>query len=208
MPENDRPPHKGIHICHVLLIFPLEQQPWASLVGWMRESQNPFPKGSWVAGSGRILGVLNRELLDGPRTVDSTVRILAVLPDNWEFIRQSSLSTQITSSPTPRKPVTELPTPTRPIGPGGVTSWNPFSSPVRGKQSMGQRPPSPTPKSQSGQVLDISSTKSGCELMSMKEREPDTCTDSALRNSGKLPIHTCPLPHLIGIHSRQRYSMC
>jgi len=25
--ENDRPPHKGVHVCHILLLFPLEQQP-------------------------------------------------------------------------------------------------------------------------------------------------------------------------------------
>ena len=65
-PENDRPPHKGVHICHVLLLFPLDQQPWSSLLGWMRQAANPFPKGSWVVCSGRILGVLNRELIQGP----------------------------------------------------------------------------------------------------------------------------------------------
>jgi hypothetical protein len=27
LPESDRPPHKGVHVCHVLLLFPLEQQP-------------------------------------------------------------------------------------------------------------------------------------------------------------------------------------
>lgn len=27
LPENDRPPHKGVHICHVLLLFPIIQQP-------------------------------------------------------------------------------------------------------------------------------------------------------------------------------------
>ncbi|KAK3363995.1 hypothetical protein B0T25DRAFT_587624 [Lasiosphaeria hispida] len=33
LPENNHPPHKGIHICHVLLIFPIKQQPWSSLLG-------------------------------------------------------------------------------------------------------------------------------------------------------------------------------
>ena len=23
LPENDRPPHKGVHVCHVLLLFPV-----------------------------------------------------------------------------------------------------------------------------------------------------------------------------------------
>ncbi len=46
MPEDDRPPHKGVHICHVLLLFPIEQQPWSSLLGWMYQQANPFPKGS------------------------------------------------------------------------------------------------------------------------------------------------------------------
>ncbi|EAQ84386.1 predicted protein [Chaetomium globosum CBS 148.51] len=58
-PENDHPPHKGIHVCHVLLIFPVEQQPWKSLAGWMRTAVNPFPRGSWIACNGRLLGVLD-----------------------------------------------------------------------------------------------------------------------------------------------------
>jgi hypothetical protein len=184
MPENDRPPHKGIHICHVLVIFPLEQQPWRSLVGWMRDSANPFPRGSWIAGSGRILGVLNRELLDGPHIVDATVRILAVLPDNWEFIRQSSLTTQNTSSPVPKTPVNDLLTPPRHIGPGGVTSRNPFSSPARGKQSTRQRPPSPISNPQTGQALEIESTQLHCELSSEKHKETNASTGFVVRDSG------------------------
>ena len=63
LPESDRPPHKGVHVCPVLLLSPLEQQPWSSLLGWMRQAANPFPRGSWIVCSGRILGVLNRELI-------------------------------------------------------------------------------------------------------------------------------------------------
>ncbi|KAH7205075.1 hypothetical protein BKA60DRAFT_431811, partial [Fusarium oxysporum] len=48
VPENDRPPHKGVHVCHVLLLFPVERQPWHSLLGWMRQAVYPFPKGSWI----------------------------------------------------------------------------------------------------------------------------------------------------------------
>ena len=55
--ESDRPPHKGVHVCHILLFFPLEQQPWSSLLGWMRQAANPFPRGPWILCSGRILGV-------------------------------------------------------------------------------------------------------------------------------------------------------
>ncbi|KAH7125041.1 hypothetical protein B0J13DRAFT_566131 [Dactylonectria estremocensis] len=102
VPENDHPPHKGVHICHVLLLFPVEQQPWRSLLG------------------GRVLGVLNRELIQGPQVVDSTVRILVILPDDWEFIRQSALSTHNTSMPISSSPINELPTPLRPAGPGGL----------------------------------------------------------------------------------------
>ncbi|KAH7146778.1 hypothetical protein B0J13DRAFT_552622 [Dactylonectria estremocensis] len=126
--ENDHPPHKGIHICHVLLLFPVEQQPWHSLLRWMRQAVNPFPKGSWIVCSGRVLGVLNRELIQGPQVVDSTIRILVILPDDWEFIWQSALSTHNTSMPISSSPVNESPTPLRPAGPGGVASRNPFSS--------------------------------------------------------------------------------
>ncbi|KAH6995446.1 hypothetical protein BKA56DRAFT_694517 [Ilyonectria sp. MPI-CAGE-AT-0026] len=139
VPENDRPPHKGVHVCHVLLLFPVEQQPWSSLLGWMRQAVNPFPKGSWIVCSGRVLGVLNRELIQGPQVVDSTVRILVILPDDWEFVRQSALSTHNTSMPISSNPVNESPTPPRPAGPGGVASRNPFSSPSHGQKLSPQR---------------------------------------------------------------------
>lgn len=128
-PENDRPPGKGVHVCHVLVLFPIDQQPWKALAGWMRTAANPFPKGSWITCSGRLLGVLDRELIQGPRMVDSTVRILVILPDSWELIRQNTLSAHRTSTPTSSGPVTGSPTTPRPAGPGGIASRNPFSSP-------------------------------------------------------------------------------
>ncbi|KAH7122202.1 hypothetical protein B0J13DRAFT_567146 [Dactylonectria estremocensis] len=134
--ENDRPPHKGVYVCHVLLLFPVEQQPWRSLLGWMRQAVNPFPKGSWIVCSGRVLGVLNRELIQGPQIVDSTVRILVILPDDWEFVRQSTLSTYNTYMPTSSNPVNKSPTPPRPAGPGGVASRNPFSLQSAVKSSL------------------------------------------------------------------------
>ena len=165
LPENDRPPHKGIHICHVLLVFPIDQQPWKSLLGWMRDSAAPFPKGSWIACSGRILGVLNRATIKGPRTVDSTTRILVVLPDDWDFIRQSSLVAQNPSSLAPKTPLIELPTPPRATGPGGVGSWNPFSSPIHEKPSV------------QGRLEN--------KLGSARGKEKETPIDSTLRTSGK-----------------------
>ncbi|KAH7247253.1 uncharacterized protein BKA55DRAFT_594968 [Fusarium redolens] len=160
VPENDRPPHKGVHVCHVLLLFPVEQQPWHSLLGWMRQAVNPFPKGSWIVCSGRVLGVLNRDLIQGPQVVDSTVRILVILPDDWEFVRQSTLSTHNTYMPTSSNPVNESPTPPRPAGPGGVASRNPFSSPIRGqKQSPQRKAASPTLPSKHGCTEDGSDTK-------------------------------------------------
>ena len=127
-PENDRPPREGIHICHVLVLFPVDQQPWKSLAGWMRTAANPFPKGSWIACSGRLLGVLDRDLIQGPRKVDPTVRILVILADNWELIRQNSPSTNNTPTPKSSDPVGNLPTTPRSAGPGAVASRNPFSS--------------------------------------------------------------------------------
>lgn len=135
LPENDRPPHKGVHIYHVLLLFPLEQQPWSSLLGWMKQAANPFPKGSWIVCSGRILGVLNRDLVRGPQVVDPAVRILVILPDDWEFIRQNVLSGTNTASASPN-PVNGSAAPT---GPGGVVSRNPYSSPSRKQVSTPQK---------------------------------------------------------------------
>jgi len=145
VPEDDRPPHKGVHVCHVLLLFPIEQQPWSSLLGWMRQAAHPFPKGSWIECSGRVLGVLNRELIQGPQVIDSTVRILVILPDDWEFIRQNALSTHNTSTSPSSNPVNGLPTPPQPAGPGGIVSRNPFSSPALGqKPSPRKKTTSPT----------------------------------------------------------------
>jgi hypothetical protein len=42
-PENDRLPRKGIHICHVLVLFPVDQQPWKSLAAVVDSW------GSWTA---------------------------------------------------------------------------------------------------------------------------------------------------------------
>lgn len=133
-PENDRRPHKGVHVFHVLVIFPVEQQPWKSLLGWMRTATNPFPRGSWIVCSGRLLGVLDRDLVQGPRLVDPTVRILVMLPDNWEFVRQNSLTPNSTPIPASSNVVAALPTTPRPAGSGGVTSRNPFSSPSSGRK--------------------------------------------------------------------------
>jgi hypothetical protein len=138
-PENDRPPRKGVHICHVLVLFPVDQQPWKALAGWMRTAANPFPKGSWIVCSGRILGVLDRELIHGPQLIDSSVRIPVILPDNWELIRQSTLSPTNTSTPTSSKASNQSPTTSRPAGPRGFTTRNPFSSPSRARRPSPQK---------------------------------------------------------------------
>ncbi|KAH8742780.1 hypothetical protein F5883DRAFT_610237 [Diaporthe sp. PMI_573] len=54
--EEDRPPHKGVHVCHVLLPFPVHRQPWSAALSWMQNSQTPFPAASWISCTGRILG--------------------------------------------------------------------------------------------------------------------------------------------------------
>ncbi|EAQ85286.1 predicted protein [Chaetomium globosum CBS 148.51] len=96
---------------------------------------NPFPRGSWIACSGRLLGVLDRNLIQGPQLVDTSVRIPVVLPDDRESIRQSSLTAHNT---TPIRPST-VPTTPRSTGPRGITSWNPFSSPVGGQNSLANK---------------------------------------------------------------------
>ncbi|KAK3348670.1 hypothetical protein B0T25DRAFT_623765 [Lasiosphaeria hispida] len=65
LPENDRPPYKGVHVCHVLLLFPLEQQ-----------------LGLWIVCSGQILGVLNHELIQGPQSALSAHNAPTSAPSN------------------------------------------------------------------------------------------------------------------------------
>src|SRR5438309_11439201 len=105
----------------------------------MRQAVNPFPKGSWIVCSGRVLGILNRELIQGPQIVDSTVQILAILPNNRELIRQNALSTYSTAMLTSSNLVYESPTPSRSASPGGVASRNPFLSPTQSQNLSPQK---------------------------------------------------------------------
>ena len=57
-----------------------------------------------------------------------------ILPDDWEFVRQGALSTYNTSTPTSSNLANVLSTPLRLVGPRGVASRNPFSSPTRGRK--------------------------------------------------------------------------
>ncbi len=142
-PENDRAPHRGVHVCHVLVIFSVEQQPWRSLAGWMRTAANPFPRGSWIVCSGRLLGVMDRNLIQGPQLVDPTVRILVIFPDDWEFVRQNALTANSTKAAPSSNAVAASPTTPRRAGAGGVTSRNPFSSPSSGRKLPLQKKASP-----------------------------------------------------------------
>ena len=45
-PENNRPPRKGIHICHVLILFPSTSNPGSLLPGGCRPPRTPFLRGS------------------------------------------------------------------------------------------------------------------------------------------------------------------
>ncbi|KAH8743482.1 hypothetical protein F5883DRAFT_722633 [Diaporthe sp. PMI_573] len=40
IPEGDRAPHKGVHVCHVLVLFPINKQPWSSALSWMKSSSS------------------------------------------------------------------------------------------------------------------------------------------------------------------------
>ncbi|KAH8645341.1 hypothetical protein BX600DRAFT_391485, partial [Xylariales sp. PMI_506] len=58
-PENNLGPGKGIHVYYVLIVFPVDQNPWKGLAGWMAKSTNPFSKNQTIVGTGRVMGVLN-----------------------------------------------------------------------------------------------------------------------------------------------------
>jgi hypothetical protein len=109
----------------------VEKQPWKSLLEWMRTAASPFLEGrgsyAAVASWGSWTAISFKAL---------TLSIPAFgfwlfLPDNWEIVRQSALSANNTSTPTPSNRVNRSPTTPRPAGPGGITSRNPFSSPLR-----------------------------------------------------------------------------
>ncbi len=186
MPEENRSPHKGVHVCHVLLVFSVEQQPWKSLLGWMLQGANPFPRGSWMSCSGRVLGVLNRELLQGPQVLDSTVRILVVLPDDWEFIRQDALAARSPSVSASSNPIREPPTLPRPAGPGGVASWNPFSSPARQKTSVQKKSTYQKPPSQPVQTANEISAGVQDNPDSTKGKGVEVVPSHAIPPSGRI----------------------
>jgi hypothetical protein len=91
------------------------------------------------------LGVLDRNLIQGPQLVDPTVRILVILPDNWEFVRQNALSY---STPRSSNSYNGSPTTPRPAGRGGVASRNPFSSPSCGQRLSPQKRAAPAAPAQ------------------------------------------------------------
>lgn len=140
IPEGDRAPHKGVHVCHVLVLFPINKQPWSSALSWMKSSSSPFPSGSWISCTGRVLGVLNRQLLQADLPADSPVRILAIVADHWEFIRQASLNSrsptapkQSSSSRVPQTPTKSTAFPSS-QGSGGIISRNTFYLTKKGKE--------------------------------------------------------------------------
>jgi hypothetical protein len=62
-----------------------------------------------------------------------------ILPDNWEIVRQSALSANNSSALRSSNPIDASPTTPRQVGPGGITSRNPFSSPIRGRKPSPQK---------------------------------------------------------------------
>jgi hypothetical protein len=86
----------------------------------MRTAEKPFPKGSWIVCSGRVLGVLDRGLIQGSQPVDPNIRILVILPDNWESIQQNTLSAHTASAFKSSNSINKPPTTPRTAGHGGL----------------------------------------------------------------------------------------
>jgi hypothetical protein len=130
---------------------------------WMGTATSPFHKGSWIVCSGRVLGVLDRELIEGPQPVDSTIRILVILPDDWEFVRQGTLSAQNPCPPKGGNPSNKSPATPKTANPGGIASRNPISTPIRGRKTLPQTQSSPA-----------TSPRKDADQETMEERSADT----------------------------------
>ena len=119
---------KGVYPFHIFVLFPLTIQPWQSMCGWMKnpKGQGPFTTRNWLSGSGSVLGILNRELVEDSEQRDADCPILVVIPDTWEWIPSTfgdGLSGENINS------ASKLRNPTTPSQ--GSKSRNPFSSPAK-----------------------------------------------------------------------------
>ncbi|KAH8757867.1 hypothetical protein F5883DRAFT_379154, partial [Diaporthe sp. PMI_573] len=71
---------------HVLLLFPLSQQPWKS---WA--SKNPLQEREWIFGMGHIVGVLNSDLLRVKPPNYDDMPILVIISSEWQIMGRLQL---------------------------------------------------------------------------------------------------------------------
>jgi hypothetical protein len=117
---------KGVFPFHIFVLFPLTIQPWQSMCAWMKnpKGEGPFNTRNWLSGSGPVLSILNREVVEDSEQRDDDRPILVLIPDTWDWIPSSSgdgvggeninSASKQSNSTTPNK---------------GSRSRNPFSSP-------------------------------------------------------------------------------
>lgn len=132
-PPSHRPPFKGTHTFHILLIFPDTEQPWANQARSMVNKPERYTRGTLVSGFGRVMGVLNRNHIMGT-AVDPTVRILVVLPDSWTFVTPEDITTAAATA----SRTTESNASTPGTAAVDKANWNPFSP--KGKRRMPTTP--------------------------------------------------------------------
>jgi hypothetical protein len=75
---------------HVLLLFPLSQQPWkVRCQSWA--SKNPLQEREWIFGMGHIVGVLNSDLLRVKPPNYDDMPILVIIPSEWQIMGRLQL---------------------------------------------------------------------------------------------------------------------
>jgi hypothetical protein len=123
---------------HVLLIFPLNQQPWKQRCqSW--STRNPLQDRDWIYGVGHIVGILNPELLKVKPPNYEDMPILVIIPSEWQITGKLQLEG---APPPPYMNTQQSVDPTTPSSQNQIRSrrYGTSSSPEQTRQTGMQYP--------------------------------------------------------------------
>ncbi|KAH8742490.1 hypothetical protein F5883DRAFT_68289 [Diaporthe sp. PMI_573] len=127
---------------HVLLIFPLNQQPWKQRCqSW--STRNPLQDRDWIYGVGHIVGILNPELLKVKPPNYEDMPILVIIPSEWQITGKLQLEG---APPPPYMNTQQSVDPTTPSSQNQIRSrrYGTSSSPEQTRQTDQSSQPNPT----------------------------------------------------------------
>jgi hypothetical protein len=98
----NRFPSKGNYDIHVLVVFPIDEQPWRSMLSRFRDKGRLLRQNQLITIAGSIVGVLDENAFETRPAEYCTIPI--IIPQTWNFPDPSRSGTP-TSSGTPATPM-------------------------------------------------------------------------------------------------------